>query len=192
MRTKEEIDRLVEENIKLVNYVINRYYKQFKSIYPYLVDDLYQEGCIGLFKAAKNHDESKGAFSTIATLYIKSYMHNFATRYVNKHYSNNTCNFEKTIYNNGDSNELTLLDMISINDEIKDDRIDLINIRANNSSIKYINTIVKMTERGYSQREIGEVIGIPQSNVSRRLKSLGEEILVIDKLMEILYKNKVS
>ena len=88
MRTKEEIEKLVEENISLVDFILYKHFRPFINLYPYLVDDLKQEGCIGLIKAAEQFDATKGAFTTIATFKIKNAMLRFYQRYVKKHYNN--------------------------------------------------------------------------------------------------------
>ena len=56
------VDRLVEENLNLVHYCCHKL-KVRASDY----EDMYQTGCLGLVKAAKNFDESRGVvFSTYA------------------------------------------------------------------------------------------------------------------------------
>ena len=77
MRTKEEIEKLVEDNISLVDFMLYKHFKTFINLYPNLVDDLKQEGAIGLMKAAEQFDETKGAFTTIATFKIKNAMLRF-------------------------------------------------------------------------------------------------------------------
>jgi RNA polymerase sporulation-specific sigma factor len=57
------MNELVENNLNLVHHILKRFYPP-NSMYDY--DDLFQIGCIGLFKASKKYDESKGKFSTLA------------------------------------------------------------------------------------------------------------------------------
>ena len=98
MRTKEEINKLIEENIKLVGFITIKYFKKFIEDNPFLKDDIYQEGCLGLVKAAKRFDSSKGfKFSTYATFYIKGQMTIFITRYFKKNYANNLSDTLKRI-----------------------------------------------------------------------------------------------
>ena len=82
MNTNEYVNQLVNENINIVGFVLNKWYKNFETKYPELVDDLYQEGCIGLFRAARIYDENKGRFSTIAVSFIRWVMNSFIERYV--------------------------------------------------------------------------------------------------------------
>lgn len=192
MRTKEEIDKLVEENIKLVGYALNIYFKKFREIYPYLEEDLYQEGCIGLFQAAKKYNTDKGAFSTIAMKYIRGRMTTFFKRYVKKHYSYKFKSMESTILDSNDSDSIRLMDILPSNDNISDFRLYSLEKRVKHSDINDIDIIVKMTADGYSQREIGKQIGISQVEVSRRLTKFKDKIESVDKLMEILYRYKIS
>lgn len=64
---KEEID--VENNMELVNYVINRYFKAWKHDKEY--EDLRQVGYVGLCKAKQNYNPDKGCFSTYAVIKIR-------------------------------------------------------------------------------------------------------------------------
>lgn len=192
MKTKEDIDKLVEENIKLVGYALNKYFKKFREIYPYLEEDLYQEGCIGLFQAAKKYNTDKGAFSTIAMKYIRGRMTTFFKRYVKKHYSYKFKSMESTILDSNDSDSIRLMDILPSNDNITDFRLYSLEKRVKHSDINDIDIIVKMIADGYSQREIGKQIGISQVEVSRRLTKFKDKIESVDKLMEILYRYKVS
>ena len=192
MRTKEDIDKLVEENIKLVGYALNKYFKKFREIYPYLEEDLYQEGCIGLFQAAKKYNTDKGAFSTIAMKYIRGRMTRFFKRYVKKHYSYKFKSMESTILDSNDSDSIRLMDILPSNDNITDFRLYSLEKRVKHSDINDIDIIVKTIADGYSQREIGKQIGISQVEVSRRLTKFKDKIESVDKLMEILYRYKIS
>lgn len=62
------VDELVEGNIPLVLHIA----RQYSTDRPHMYDDLVQEGCIGLYKAAKRFDPTKGAsFGTYASYWIK-------------------------------------------------------------------------------------------------------------------------
>lgn len=53
---------LIEDNMKLVYFIINRYYPTFSNN-----EDIIQCGMLGLCQAARTWDESKSAFSTYAS-----------------------------------------------------------------------------------------------------------------------------
>lgn len=63
-------DKVVAENINLVRSIAAKYKKMGVPL-----EDLVQEGLIGLLKATENFDENKGAkFSTYASYWIKKYI----------------------------------------------------------------------------------------------------------------------
>lgn len=83
----QEIIKLVKNNLNLVHFSINRFFKSYIGKYPHLYEEFYQEGCIGLYKAALNYDSNRGKFSTVAVSYIRMEMFK-ALRYSEKHYKN--------------------------------------------------------------------------------------------------------
>lgn len=61
-----EREHLVTENLNLVHYTLQKYFHITPGHHEY--EDLFQEGCIGLIKAAIRFDESRGfQFSTYAS-----------------------------------------------------------------------------------------------------------------------------
>lgn len=59
--------RLVEDNLQVVKMAIHKYIIVNDSLYGFEYDDLYQEGCIWLCKAAVSFDETRNVkFSTYA------------------------------------------------------------------------------------------------------------------------------
>ena len=192
MRTKEEIEKLVEDNISLVDFMLYKHFKTFINLYPNLVDDLKQEGAIGLMKAAEQFDETKGAFTTIATFKIKNAMLRFYQRYVKKHYNNKNLTVISSDVNVTEDERITLLDSVISEDSKKDYRVDSIMTRTEYSEIKDINLILNMTAQGYSQEEIEKVIGTSQVQVSRRIIKFKQEYAAITKLCEITHKIKAS
>lgn len=192
MRTKEEIKKLVEDNIGLVDFMLYKHFKPFINLYPHLVDDLKQEGSIGLMKAAEKFDETKGSFTTIATFNIKNAMLRFYQRYVKRHYNNKNITIISADVNVTDDEKITLLDFIISEHSEKDYRVDSIMTRTEYSEIKDINLILNMTAQGYSQEEIAKVIGTSQVQVSRRIIKFKQEYAAITKLCEITHKIKAS
>jgi RNA polymerase sigma factor (sigma-70 family) len=71
----DEQKKLVEENINLVKWWANRFMRTGADY-----DELFQEGCLGLCKAALGYDASKGAFKYYAGSAIINQMRLFLRR----------------------------------------------------------------------------------------------------------------
>lgn len=193
MNTKEEIEILVEENMKLVNFVISRNYKNYLNMINKLglYEDFYQEGCLGLFKAAKAFNKSKGfKFSTFGVKWIDFSLRKFVNRYIPKHYKDNVISADKNMGGDGDA-ETTILNTVPIYDNYKTDLYDLKQF-AKQSEIEYIENILDLYLLGLSQREVGEKLGLSQVMVSRRLIALRENYEMYEALGELVRMNKVS
>lgn len=67
-------EQLVYDNLKLIDFVIHRFFSESDIRYHTLLDyeDLQQLGAVGLWKAANAYDETKGRFSTYAVYAIKN------------------------------------------------------------------------------------------------------------------------
>ena len=66
--TKAEKEKLIIDNLKLAGFLAHQYSKG--NSVPY--NDLYQEGCIGLIKAAQKFDPERGfKFSTYAVWWVR-------------------------------------------------------------------------------------------------------------------------
>lgn len=63
--SEAQIDRLVRENEKLVQYQVNRYLKRY-AVRGMEREDLVSWGLLGLVQAARVWDPARGAFSTVA------------------------------------------------------------------------------------------------------------------------------
>jgi len=64
-RSEAEVARLVENNHKLVEYMVNRYLKRY-YVGTMERDDLVSWGMLGLINAAKAWDPNRSSFSTLA------------------------------------------------------------------------------------------------------------------------------
>lgn len=193
MNTKEEIEILVEENMKLVHFIISRKYKNYMPRITKLglYEDFYQEGCVGLFKAAKAFDKNKGfKFSTFGVKWIDFSLRKFVNRYIPKHYKDNVISADKNMGGDGDV-ETTILNTVPIYDNYKTDLYDLKEF-AKTTEIEYIENILDLYLLGLSQREIGEKLGLSQVMVSRRMIALRENYEMYEALGELVRMNKVS
>lgn len=63
----EAKEKLILHNLRLVHWVAKQYYKPGKNE----LDDIFQQGVIGLMAAVKNYNPDKGSFGNYAVLWIK-------------------------------------------------------------------------------------------------------------------------
>jgi RNA polymerase sporulation-specific sigma factor len=144
---------LVAENLKLVYYVLN------KEFPPLIFDeDAFQEGCIGLLKAARTYDPGISKFSTYAYITIKQTILQYLKRINAQHRKPeqpDLC-YEKYLFGIGE-HDLGLT-QAEVNMDLE--RF----IRACNDKERFV---VRMALHGFTQREIGEMMGVNQVQVSR-------------------------
>lgn len=70
------IEKLVEDNLGLVHHFIKKYVRLSGDMGAYSYEDLYQVGCIGLWKAAQSYAPGRAKFSTYAYLLIRNEIYN--------------------------------------------------------------------------------------------------------------------
>lgn len=141
----------VEEHIGLVGHVLNRYFISRAADF----DDLFQNGCMGLIKAAKTYDEAKGTFSTYAVHCIQNEVR-YALRSARKHIGVLSLDFER---DNEDSTALkdTLQDY-SIN--IEESYIQRVALHdAFGCADEVTRAVIRMRLDGYTFKEIAQSIG---------------------------------
>lgn len=77
--TEENLQAILDQNYKLVSSIVIKYQTQAKFKANYDLDDLMQEGILGLMKAVDRFDPDKGyMFSTYATHWIRQSVTRFA------------------------------------------------------------------------------------------------------------------
>lgn len=77
--TEENLQAILDQNYKLVSSIVIKYQNQAKFKANYDLDDLMQEGMLGLMKAVDRFDPDKGyMFSTYATHWIRQSVARFA------------------------------------------------------------------------------------------------------------------
>ncbi|YBH71253.1 sigma-70 family RNA polymerase sigma factor (plasmid) [Clostridioides difficile] len=182
VRSLDERNKLVEENINFVWFIIRRYFKVFISKYPYLQDDTFSEGCIGLCKAADYFDSKKGIeFTTFAAVCIKGQIFKFISRYVKKHYRADIDSFEKCIYKNTHGEEIRIEDRLAGNENVDIENVHVIRSCIKRSKIEDIQKITYLREKGYTQKEIGKILRTNQMTICRKLGKLKSEINILGK-----------
>ena len=167
MRDSEQVERLVEDNLGLVKFMVRKYYPDFIAD----DDDVIQSGNIGLFKAAKTWDETKGKFSTYASKCIKNEVHTYLRDNVFNEPPIYSLDFPLSELPGFSDATMTFGDTIEdrksesyFEDLYEDDFIS--RLKENE------RRMVEYRRAGYLQSEISEMMGINQSHVSRTLRSI--------------------
>lgn len=177
-------NRLIEHNLRLVAYIVNKHYGDSRE-----QEDLISIGTIGLIKAAETFDPEKSiSFSTYASTCIRNQikMHFRKTKHQNTEvYMNEPIDTDK----NG--NEITIADIFSDNVCV-DDEVDLkINME---KLYRFVGSALDDREkliirkrygladengavsRPLAQREVARLLGISRSYVSRIEKRALEKL----------------
>lgn len=172
MATEKTPEVLFKENTRLVHFIALRYKTSANA--PYYEDYL-QEGMLGLWRACKTFDESKGyKFATYASRCVINQILMYF-RKNNRHTSKNVISYDSTIINsNGDTAPLKefLPDPHSLEEfESVEDRLSLSEeclsvLRENERDVLY-----RVYFLDQKQSDVAEALGCSQSYVSRLQKS---------------------
>ena len=166
----EARNKLIEHNLRLVAHIIKKYYAQADD-----QDDLISIGTIGLIKGVSSFDASKGArLTTYASRCIENEILMYF-RTLKK--TAGEVSLSDTIDTDKDGNSLSLMDVISVNDDMLENiecGEDLLRLRRymTETLTETEARILKMRygldgEKQKTQREIAERCGISRSYVSR-------------------------
>lgn len=176
-------DKLIEHNLRLVAYIVNKHYGDSRDI-----EDLISIGTIGLIRAAETFDPTKDiSFSTYASTCIQNQIKMYFRK--NKHRANELY-ISDPIDTDKNGNELTMADIFSdsasVDDEV-DLKIDTEKLyRFVNKSLdkrereiivkRYGLSVNRRASRPLTQREVADKMGISRSYVSRIEKKALEKL----------------
>lgn len=76
-------DELYVQYERLIHYILKKYKNINNPLFDY--DDLYQEACLGMYKAYKKYDPNKGPFIT--------YLYSYIVGYINHYIGNNSSSY---------------------------------------------------------------------------------------------------
>lgn len=161
---------LVEHNLRLVAHIIKKYYSSQND-----QDDLVSIGTIGLIKAINTFDLSKNIkLSSYASRCIEN---EILMHFRNLKKSSQDISLNEAIDTDKDGNPLSLLDVLSIDDNI----LDTLNNKLNAGKLsEYIESELDPRERQVillrygidgrepiTQREVAKILGVSRSYISR-------------------------
>lgn len=181
---------LFEKNTKLVVFLVNKYHGHLKDAYYSELEDIYQEGFLGLWKAARTFKPEKGiAFSSYAARCITNQTFMYLRKLKTRQKLPVTMYLDQPIKNQIDETNTDYYDVIGKEGNVDSDLLayDLLMFYENeNNTTPYYKKNPIYRERhkelfqlmieGHTQREIGNILGISQSYVSRFMKKMKEEI----------------
>jgi len=167
--TEQEVCVLVERNFPLVHKVI----RDSKLDYDFQdYEDLYQLGCIGLLKGARNWDPEKAnrmTFQTFAWFYIKNYIYSYLIKHYNK-------------------DMIQRLNSISIDkrEENESDIMSVANFLVGDADVKFYDfsdfsdkltkkelTILSYLVEGYSLEEISKEFNVTRERIRQIKNKIG-------------------
>ncbi len=168
-KAKEAREILIERNLRLVAHIAKKYQNVDEDM-----EDLISIGTIGLIKAVASFDSGKGKLSTYASRCIDNELLMLLR---SKKKTSKEVSLYEPIGTDKEGNEINLLDII------ESEQVDVIDKMELGSNIKKLGTILQMlderekeiiylryglaTGKEVTQREIGEMLGISRSYVSR-------------------------
>lgn len=166
----EARNKLVEHNLRLVAHIIKKYYGTQSE-----QDDLVSIGTIGLIKAINTYDLNKN-------IRLSSYASRCIENEILMHFRNckksaQDISLNETIDTDKDGNPLTLLDIMSVDDNI----LDELDLKLNSKKLgQYINEELNERERKIiilrygldglepmTQKDVAKLLNISRSYVSR-------------------------
>ena len=164
-KLNDEQKKLVEDNIGLLYYCLKKHS---------IDEEYYGTLALGLCKAACSYDSSKGKFSTFAIMcMLNEYKCELRKDKASKRVPEYLCS---SVYTNiqtstGDEN-LTVLDTIIGKLDVWDDIICL------DFSLLTMQEkqIVNLLYQDHNQSEIGRMIGVSQSVISRKIKRIAKKL----------------
>lgn len=177
----EARNKLIEHNLRLVAHIMKKYYTQNAD-----QDDLISIGTIGLIKGVSTYRPDKGVrLATYASRCIENEILMF---FRSSRKSAGDVSLSDTIETDGDGNNLSLMDILSV----EDDMLDAISIKESCSQLRRcVETVLTPREAeiitlryGLSgkppqpQREVAKLFGISRSYVSRIEKRALEKLKV--------------
>jgi RNA polymerase sporulation-specific sigma factor len=172
-------NKLVEHNLRLVAHIIKKYYQVNTE-----QDDLVSIGTIGLIKAINTFDINKNIrLSSYASRCIEN---EILMHFRNQKKISQNVSLEETIDTDKDGNALTLMDLLSVEDNF----IDNLDKKMNLQKIrKYIDETLNEREKEIiilrygingkkplPQREVSKLMNISRSYVSRIEKKALEKL----------------
>jgi RNA polymerase sigma factor (sigma-70 family) len=146
--------QLAAENLDLVKWVILDNININEEVYGFGYDDLFQEGCVHLCRAAEGYDGSSAKFSTYACVVVRNGLLYHCRRHYHKRVrfvSLDDCEAPPQSEADAPSDELTESDVVSLLESFKPE--------FSGAALRGIEAL-QLKVRGYSGAEIAAMYGV--------------------------------
>ena len=174
---EDDPDRTIRENERLIYYIIRNKLNRDDLVYD---EDIIQCGRIGMYKAWKSYDPTKGKWSTYMTRCVTNEIFlEFKRRRNPKNKFYDSCDRLDRVIDDGKGGTCELQDLLIVDDNSFESVISDHEQRWNeiyNSLSLRERSIIYWLDMEYTQKEIGEMIGTSQSYASRLIKKLKNKI----------------
>lgn len=157
----DEQRKLATENHNLIYSFLNKY--------DYDPEEYYDLAAIGLCKAAKLYDTSKGAFSTYAyRAMLNTISHDLVYKGRSKRIPENLIDYYNCTFCNENGEVIEYLSLMPSNDDIEKEVISKVIVESvMNELSDRDRLVIGLSADGYSNQEIGKLIGISRNTVSK-------------------------
>ena len=158
---RSERDKLIEDNMNLVYFVIRKYYPTFIND-----EDLIQTGMIGLCKAADKFDPERGTFSTYASVLIRN---EIRKEFMRRYKDNEVSVISLDVPTSNDDGEIgTLLDLIIGEQDVGFVDVETYCKSLTSTEKKYFDLLLA----GYRQKDLPAITGNSKQMVSQTVRRL--------------------
>lgn len=147
-----DVQKLIEDNIALVYYIISKQYPTFIKD-----EDVIQSGMVGLCKAANYYDPEKGLFSSYAGRCIRNEINE---EFIRRKPTKNNVSLDTKLGEDG-----TLSDVL-----VGDDDVAYIDESFFSQLTKDEATLLNLESAGYTTDEISELCGFNAQKVRKILR----------------------
>lgn len=168
----DEQKKLVEENHALIYQVIR------DMGLP--IEEYYDLGAIGLCKAAIHYKSDKTSFSTFAYTCIKNeIMYDYRTRKYKKRAMNEwLISYETKVRSKDGAEDLTLFDQLKSDVSVENEALSHVMYTELIDQLgKTDSKVIPLFQLGLKQREIAEIMGVTQANISRVRRRIEKIVL---------------
>ena len=174
---KDDPDKTIKENERLIYYILKTKMNRDDLIYD---EDIIQMARLGIFKAWKEYDPEKSAWSTYMTRCVTNEIFMELRRRrspKNKFYE--SCDRLDRVIEDGEGGTCELQDLLKFDNNSYDSVINEYERRWNeiyDSLSLRERSIIYWLDHDYTQKEIGEMMGISQPYASRLITKLRSKI----------------